>query len=302
MPINHLAKERRSIFKNTVLMLAFLSIFACNAIDGWTQDQEVLRFGVAAMISPKRTIDVYQQILYYLAEKLQMPVDMVQRKTYSQMDHLLETRNVEIAMICSGPYVADHDNFGAELLVAPEAYGEAFYYSYIIVHKDSTFKTFEDLKGKKFAFTDPKSNTGCLVPTFMLAKRKQTPKGFFHELLYSGHHSKSVEMVAKKEADAAAVDHLIWEYMNATNPEDTSKTKILIKSPPYGIPPVVVHPSMNPKLKERIKDIFLHMHEDKDGRRILKSIFIDRFIIPDDKNYDTVRQMRQWIKKQNEDY
>ncbi|MCP4366753.1 MAG: phosphate/phosphite/phosphonate ABC transporter substrate-binding protein [Deltaproteobacteria bacterium] len=260
------------------------------------QKEKPLRFGVAAMISPKETADVYQQILYYVAEELQRDIDMVQRKTYEEMDKLLMTRNVEIAFVCSGPYVTDHDEFGAELLVAPQAYGEAVYYSYIIVPFDSTSTEMEGLRGKKFAFTDPKSNTGFLVPTYMLAKMGETSDSFFSEFVFSGHHSKSIEKVAKKEVDGAAIDHLIWEFMDATNPKYTSKTKILIKSPPYGIPPIIVHPDMDTRLKVRIKEILLNMHKDENGRKILKKIFIDKFIIPENRSYDTVREMRDWIR------
>lgn len=261
------------------------------------EEEKPLRFGVAAMISPKETAGVYQQILYYVSEKLGRKVEMVQRKTYAEMDELLRTRNVEIAFICAGPYVSDHDNFKAELLAAPQAYGEAVYYSYIIVPIDSPLTDFEKLRGKKFAFTDPKSNTGYLVPAYMLAKMGETPDSFFAEYVYSGDHGISIEKVAGKEVDGAAVDHLIWEYLNAAGSTFTPKTKVLVKSPPYGMPPVVVHPDMDPQLKLRIQDILLNMHNDENGKKILKKIFIDKFIVPQDSNYDTIREMNKWVKK-----
>jgi pimeloyl-ACP methyl ester carboxylesterase len=56
-----------------------------------------------------------------------------------------------------------------------QAYGAAVYYSYIIVPEASPVRAFAELRGKSFAFTDPLSNTGKLVPTYMLARMNETP-------------------------------------------------------------------------------------------------------------------------------
>ncbi len=66
--------------------------------------------------------------------------------------------------------------------MAPQAYGALVYYSYILVAKGSRFSSFEELRGKRFAFTDPLSNTGKLVPTYMLAKMNETPEKFFKDI------------------------------------------------------------------------------------------------------------------------
>ncbi len=289
---------RRKSFKEglgrwTCFLFAVFCV-VCNP--AFAQEKGPLRIGVAAMISPKKTISVYQEILYYIESQIGQSVEMVQRRTYADMDDLLKTRDTEIAFICSGPYVKDYDNFGVELLVSPQAHGEAVYYSYLIAHKDSSINTLEALRGKVFAFTDPKSNTGCLVPTYMLAKIEETPDSFFEKYVYSGHHDKSIEMVAKKEVAGAAVDHLIWEYMHATNPDFTSQTKIVVKSPPYAMPPLVVHPGVDPQIKAQLRDILLNMHKDEYGKKILGKIFIDKFIVPKDEDYNSIREMTEWLK------
>lgn len=121
--------------------------------------------------------------------------------------------------------------------MAPQAYGDTVYYSYLIVHADSPICRFEELRNKKFAFTDPLSNTGKLVPTFMLAKMKETPDTFFQNFVFTKSHDRSIKAVALKVVDGATVDSLIWEYLNRTNPEFTAKTRVSKKSPPYSIPP-----------------------------------------------------------------
>ena len=152
------------------------------------------------------------------------------------------------------------------MLVAPQAYGETNYYTYIIVNKDSPVEKFEDLRGKSFAFTDPLSNTGKLVPTYLLALIKETPDSFFKKYIYTYAHDKSILAVANKFIDAAAVDNLIWEYQNRTNPKFTSRTRIINKSQPFGISPVVVRKNLDDVLKAKLKKVFLDAHKDETAK------------------------------------
>lgn len=259
---------------------------------------EPVKIGIAAMISPKETIKYYKQMIDYVGAKLGQPVEMIQKHDYDETDKMLESGALNIAFLCSGPYIKDKEKFGAELLVAPQSYGEPFYYAYIIVHKDSPIKDLAGLKGKTFAFTDPKSNTGKMVPTYMVGKEfKMAPEQFFSKTFYTKTHDKSIEAVGKKVADGASIDSLIYDYAAKKNPALTAQTKIIRKSPKYGIPPVVVRKDINPELRAKIRDIFLNMHKDPAGKAILAGIMVDKFIVPKDSDYDSVREMDVWLKK-----
>jgi phosphonate transport system substrate-binding protein len=257
---------------------------------------EKLEIGIAAMISPKDTFKYYKDMLDYVGAKVGVAVELVQRATYDEMDALLKEEKIKVAFVCSGPYVKDKSEFGAELLVAPVANGVPFYHAYIIVHKDSALKSMADLKGKKFAFTDPKSNTGKIVPTYMIAKEfNATPEIFFSNVTYTKSHDGSIYAVAMKIVDGASVDSLIYDFTAKVAPTFTQQTKIIEKSPAYGIPPIVVTKGLNPEIKKKLKAAFLEMHNDPNGMAILGKLNIDKFIVPDDKNYNSVREMERWL-------
>ncbi len=255
-----------------------------------------LRAGVASMITPVSAVKYYQQVVDYIGTKLGVPAEMVHRTTYDEIDVLLEKNAVDVAFICSSPYVLDNEKFGVELLVAPQVNGKVYYHSNIIVHKDSSIETFEQLKDLTFAFVDPKSNTGRLYPTYFLAKRDELPDGFFSSYQYSYSHNKSVEMVAKKRVDGAAVDSIVYDYMVSSDSPYSKQTKIIHRSPAFGIPPVVVPPNISPSLKESLRSIFLEMHDDPAGQLILQGMKIERFVEVPDKNYDSIRAMSAFIK------
>lgn len=256
-----------------------------------TSEDDVIKIAVSALISPKQTLSTYNEIFDYLGEKLGQRVELVQRKTYAEVNELIENQEVVAGLICSGPYVTGHDTFGMELLAAPQMYGTTTYYSYLIAHKESNIKNMSDLWEKTFAFTDPNSNTGKIAPTYTLYQMGKSADSYFSKYTYSGGHDNSIEMVSKKIVDAAAVDHLIYRYLEKNNPDFVKNTKVVEQYGPYGIPPIVVHPNLNPELKEKLRTIFLTMHEDPRGRALLNSIMIDKFVPVDDALYESVRVM-----------
>ncbi len=256
---------------------------------------EPLRIAVAAMTSPKSTFDYYQEILVYIGERTGRPVELVQRETYQEINDLIEQGQLDMAFVCTGAYIEGHDTFGMEILAAPVVYGEPVYYSYTIVDADSAATDLADLRGASFAFTDPISNTGTLVPTYLLGQLGETPDTFFGEYIYTYSHDRSIEAVADGLVDGAAVDSLIYDYMLANDDPAIEGTRILATSEPYGIPPIVVHPDLDNDLKRQLRSILLEMHADTEGRAILSAIKIDRFEVIGDSAYDSVREMQAWI-------
>ncbi|MDW7771946.1 MAG: phosphate/phosphite/phosphonate ABC transporter substrate-binding protein [Desulfobulbaceae bacterium] len=254
-----------------------------------------LRVGVASMVTPVSAVQYYQQIVDYLADKLAMPAEMVHRTTYDEIDRMLEQQQVDVAFICSFPYVDDKDAFGVELLVAPVIDGKASYRSYIIAHRDSNISSIEDLEGKSFVFVDPKSNTGRQYPLYLLARQGSEAGRFFSRYFFSYSHNKSVEMVAKKKADGAAVDSAVYAYMLAENSPYAKQVKIIHQSPEFGSPPVVAPPGLPVFMKNKIRDILVAMHLDPEGREILSAMRIDRFVGVPDSNYDLIREMRDFL-------
>ncbi len=256
-------------------------------------EEPYLKVAVAAMISPKETFIYYRQFLDYLADQLDRKIRLVQRKTYGEINALFGKGEIDVGLICSGPYADGSKRYGFEALATPKIRGSNFYQSYLIVNKNSQFQKLEDLKGRIFAFTDPDSNTGRLVPTYWLQKKKETPDTFFKMSIYTYSHDDSIMAVARDLVDGAAIDGNIWEYYNKMDSVNTSKTRIIKKSEPFGNPPVVVSVHLPLQLKERIRQILFSMHLKPEGKRILSELMIERFIAPKEIWYDSIRRMKQ---------
>lgn len=248
---------------------------------------------VAPVISPRETsASHYRDLLQYVGDRLEMPVELIQGKTYAEINDLVRSQDVTFAFVCTNPYLQGQEDFGMESLVAPEVNGQIYYFSYLIARRDSDIHSLDDLRGRIFAFSDPLSNSGRLAPLYQLALKGETPEAFFDRYIFTYAHDNSIKAVAEGLADGAAVDSLVYDHWAATGSGYAAETKIVDRWGPFGINPVVVHPDLDGDLKNRLRQTLLTMHEDPLGSTILANLDIDRFVVPDDSIYDSVRTMR----------
>jgi phosphonate transport system substrate-binding protein len=250
-----------------------------------------LRLAVAAIFSPQGTVESYNGLAVYLGQKLGRPVELVQRRTYAEANELIERGQVDLAFVCTSAYVAGHDEFGMELLLAPEVNGEQVYYSVLIVPAGSPAQSMADLQGTVFAFTDPMSHSGRVYPTYLLQQLGVTPEEFFSRTFFTYSHDKAIQAVAERVADGAAVDSLVLDYALQRDPTLAGRIELIHRSPPFGIPPVVTSPNLPPRQKAELRQVLLDMPADPAGRQILADLGFDRFTVLGDDAYDTARQI-----------
>lgn len=81
--------------------------------------------------------------------------------------------------------------------------GTTGYYSIGFARADSGIKSMEDAKGKTFAFADPNSTSGYLVPGAELLESYGNLEDYFAEVKMSGGHEQSIVGVANGDFDAA---------------------------------------------------------------------------------------------------
>lgn len=254
-----------------------------------------LRIAIAAVISPEGTAGSYAPLLEYLENELGRPIELVQRRTYAEVNDLIKNGDVDLAFVCTSAYIVGRREFGMQLLVAPQVNGETFYRSQLIVPKNSSATSMSDLRGKVFAFTDPMSFSGRMYPTYLLQQIGETPIEFFRRTFFTYSHDEAIHSVADGLADGAAVDSLVLDFALARDPELTDKIKIIHTSLPFGIPPVVISPNTRPQLRAQLAEVFLNMHTSAAGLEALRVLDIDRFVIVSEELYDSVEEIEKTV-------
>jgi len=241
-------------------------------------DPVPLRVAVSSILSPKETMTVYQPLIDYLEVKLGYPVILLQRKSYREVNDLLQVGAADVAFVCSGGYAAGNESFSMELLAIPTVNNESVYQSYIITDQKTKGDSILDLRGRSFAFTDPMSFSGRIAPVYMLESQGIDSATFFGRTFYTYSHDNAIRAVAEGIADAAAVDSIVFDHTIKSDPNLATKIKIIDKSIRVGIPPVVVNPFLDAALKQRVQTLLLTMNEDEKGQKALQALAYDKFI------------------------
>ena len=309
----HLATTGIRLLCGIILISLLVLSMSCNSENGATvidlgaipqstpvqaiapPQSDELVLAVAAVNSPVSTFGSYQRLVEYLGTGLGIDARFVGGKTYAEINSLVKSGEATMAIVCSGAYIHGDDEFGMELVAVPVINGGTVYYSYLIVHEDSSIENWTDLKGRTFAFTDPLSNSGRIVPLYEISELGETPSSLFEHYIFTYSHQNSVRAVAGKLVDAAAVDSLVYDYTMDQESDERSRTKVVWRSPPFGINPVVVNPNLAPVIKEKLQKLLFDMHTTEEGRSILQELQFDQFVPVDESAYDSIREMSQAI-------
>lgn len=256
-----------------------------------------LRVAVASVVSPKGTVQSYELLLAYLEKQFNRPVELIQRRTYMETNDLIAAGKVDLAFVCTSAYVVGHDSFDMELLAAPQVNGKTVYHSFLIVPSDSSAKSMVDLKNKVFAFTDPISLSGRQYPTYLVQQLGYNPENFFAQTFFTYNHDEAIRAVANRVADGASVDSLVYEFAIDRDPSLAQKVRVIHRSPPFGIPPVVVSPKLDENLKRELQKVLLNMGDTSEGRKALEAIGVEKFTTIDDHAYDDIRNLLSDVEK-----
>lgn len=252
-----------------------------------TTQSKKLRFAIASMVSAEETWVTYKKLIDYVASNIDNEASMVLRPSYSDVRILLDEKKVDVALVCTGTYITCSRAATVELIAVPEFKGDVKYRCLFVVNKKSEINDISDLQGRSFAFTDPESNTGCIVPSWFIRKQGYDPKTYFQKIIYTGSHDRSIDAVAKGLVDGASVDSLVFYSFIETHPEIKESLHVIWESEPFGAPPVVVPTGLSESMKVQLRNIFLAMSQDVKGREILDGIGIERFRAPQPNEYSS---------------
>jgi len=255
-----------------------------------------LKVAIASIMSPQGSIESYTPLLEYISQELGRPVESIHSQTYSEANELVRTGEVDLAFVCTSSYLVGEDQFGMQLLAAPQVNGEKTYQAAFIVLAESDIQVIDDLRGKVFAFTDPISFTGRIYPTYILQKAGEIPESFFERTFFTFSHDKAINAVANGIADSASVDKMILDFAIIRDPELVNKIRIIHLSKPFGMPPVVVGPQIRPQLFATIQTILLDMHLTPEGQTALEALDYDRFVIVSNSDYETAKAIQDTVK------
>ena len=251
---------------------------------------EPLRVAIGAMISPEQTFRFYGDLFQALAARLHRPLELKQRRTYSEVNTLVTRGEVDLAWICTGAWPILARGNAGRLLAVPVVAGKSTYNALLIAGRSRPrARDLSELGGARFAFTDPISLTGCLYPKRRIEETGGDPEKFFSSTFFSYGHDRSIEAVRRGLAAGASVDSLVFDYLARRFPEEVEGVRILERSVPFPIPPLVVPRGMPRTRLEEIRTALFGLSREEEGQKLLDALLVDGFALPDESAYAGLR-------------
>ncbi len=278
--------------------LAAVALFAMLAAPALAQANDpaktgILRIGFIPAEDSRAMVRQSQDILDIVAKQTGLKVEAFVGSDYNGTIEALRNGHVDVALL--GPF--------SYILATTQAPVEAFavtviaktmqpsYKSIIIARKDSPINSIDDLKGHTYAFVDPGSTSGYMVPAAAFKKAGITPEKDFKQVMYSGGHDATIVAVGEGKVEAGSVADRIFERGCAKGLADCSKIKTIWESPPIWNDPVLYRKNMPEDLKKKIRDAFYSVKNLPFGEMGT----VARFDPITDKDYDPLRDIAKTL-------
>jgi len=224
---------------------------------------EVLRMGLIPADDAEEMLRSYEPVKKYLSEELGIPVEIYATSDYTAAIEAMRSKHIDMAWFGPFSYIIAANVADAEAIVngVKEETGSASYKSIIITNVNSGIKSLEDLNGKSFAFVDPASTSGNLIPRKMLIENRIDPDNDFSTTFFAGTHNAVEYAVANGKVDAGADSDNSYNRMVKAGEIDPEVNIIIYESEPIPGSPIVVRGDLPEDFKTAIQEALVSMDQ-----------------------------------------
>ena len=305
--------ERRSFFKQIFVFTLSLSsavlVASCSSTptDSDTTETastpaevEEINFGIISTESQANQKPVWEPFIEAMSEEIGIPVNAFYATQYAGVIEGMRAGKVQVAWYGGKSYVEAAKRADAEVFSQViNADGTKGYYSYLITNKDNPIVAqakamggdkyvVENAKDLTFAFNDPNSTSGFLVPSFyVFAKNGVNPKQAFKRLVFAGNHEATALAVANNQVDVATNNSEAVDRLEKTNPEAREKIEVIWTSTLIPSDPIAYRKDLPADLKEKIQEFFYNYQDES----VLQPLEWQGFAPVDDSTWDPIREL-----------
>ncbi|UYL10311.1 phosphate/phosphite/phosphonate ABC transporter substrate-binding protein [Bdellovibrio sp. SKB1291214] len=292
--------------KKILVFLFLISILSCTSKQELGTEQNPIHFALvpgqdaAVLLENGLILEKWIRSQTGLTVKVQVPSNFV------AVIEGLGSQRVDFAIINTFGYILAHDKYQANAVLIGENNGRSEYRGQIIA-KDPKIKSVKDINGKKFAYVDPASTSGYVLPAKLLKDAQVKPK----DIVFAGKHDSVVSMVYQGQVDAGATYHTPPEdgkpqdarKLVATQyPDVFDKVRIIAMTGSIPSDPVVFRAGFPLELQMKLVQALKSFSEAPDGKQTLRKLYhITNFKDCTDQTFDPVRKILLDLGKNAQD-
>lgn len=258
---------------------------------------KVVRLGLVPTEGGADIRERFEPLRTHLADRLGVTVETLSASSYNGVVTAMASDQIEFCYFGPQSYVVAADIADAEaLLLEKSTDGSEGYRSILIVPAASNIQTLEDARGATFAFTDPNSTSGYLIPSILLRELTGAdPGSYFSEVRFSGNHGTSVQQVALGELEMAATNDLDFNRMVERGAVQRDAVRIIYQSDPIPGAPWAARRELPESLKEAFVGAMLELNDRPDMLDLFQN---GGFRRATDAEYDIIRAASALLEQQ----
>ena len=268
-------KTRRKFLKISAGILAALLLISSKVM-GWSfwnfgtrSKKKVLKVAAIPVEDQLKMMEKLKPMFLYLEKRIGYTIKPYLVGDYSAVIEALINKKVDIAVLGPFSYVSAHarDSAIVPFAVGVRADTHTTTYHSIIVVTDKWYKRgIKNLSSLKshakeitFAFVDPKSTSGYLIPKAALLEAGINPDKDFKKIVFSGGHDAVEFAIKHDQVDAGADADVTYNRLLKEGKISANENIIIWKSKPLPVSPWVYRDDLPQDLKKRIKEAFYSM-------------------------------------------
>ncbi|MFZ5474319.1 MAG: phosphate/phosphite/phosphonate ABC transporter substrate-binding protein [Pseudomonadota bacterium] len=249
------------------------------------EEAKPLRFGVINQRSVALTAEAWNPILIYVGHKIGRPLVLTMGKTAPETTAMTERGEHDLAY-SNHMFTPRRDKLGYKVIL--RIAGEPNR-GVIVTREDGPIQSLKQLKGQPVAFPSKDAFLSYHVTIDHLNKA-----GIAVQPVFTGNQEGAMSQLQFGKVVAAGVNEKLLAKYAA---REDLRYRVLWASEPYLDIPIIAHRSLSPKLVEAVREAFIGMADDPEGRKALQASAaalgqqqIWTFIRADDRDYDDYRR------------
>lgn len=261
-----------------------------------------LDFGIISTESQDNLKTQWEPFLDAMEAEIGRPINGFYATDYAGVIEAMGAGKIQLAWYGGKSYIEAAERSDAEAFAQTvNSDGTKGYYSHLITNKNNPILENIDVEagnGDKyvientadltFAFNDPNSTSGFLVPSFyVFAKNGINPNEAFSELLFAGSHEATAQAVANNQVDVATNNSENLLKIEQGDPEAFENIQIIWTSPVIPSDPVSYRSDLPDCLKDQVKNFFYNY---KDAA-VLEPLGWQGFDPAADEDWNTIREL-----------
>ncbi|MBP2636853.1 MAG: phosphonate transporter substrate-binding protein [Firmicutes bacterium] len=289
-------KKRVGLFLGVCLLALAVVMAGCgggakNTAQPAAPELKVLRVGAIPAEDAQKTRDAYKPLTTYLEKKTGLPVELFVATDYSGVIEAMRAGKLDIAYFGPFSYILAADKANAEAYAVESRKGSGTSYKSIVVTwPGSGIEKLADIKGHTYAFVDPASTSGNLIPRSFYKKNNIDPDKDFKSVVYSGGHDAAALAVKNHKVDAASMDDITYGNMKEKQLISDKDIKVIHQSDPIPGSVWAWRKDLPDKLKTSIKQAFLDVAKEDPAALSAYGGKVESYMEAKDADYNVIRE------------